>query len=92
MEKLLDLSVEQYRGIFVLAITIIILGVQSLLTKYKRLQRQQKRRDYYRNVYLKSDAWRRKRFVVLSRDNWLCVYCGAKASQVHHKRYARNHW
>lgn len=47
------------------------------------------RREYYRNVYLNSDAWKRKRFVVLRRDNWRCVYCGAKATQVHHKRYAK---
>ena len=47
------------------------------------------RREYYRNVYLKSDAWRRKRYVVLRRDNWRCVYCGAKATQVHHTRYAK---
>jgi 5-methylcytosine-specific restriction endonuclease McrA len=48
------------------------------------------RRDYYRDVYLKSDAWQRKRYVVLKRDNWRCVYCGAPADQVHHKRYADN--
>ena len=48
------------------------------------------RRDYYRNEYLKSDAWQRKRYVVLKRDNWSCVYCGAPASQVHHKKYAKN--
>ena len=48
------------------------------------------RRDYYHNNYLKSDAWRRKRFVVLRRDNYRCVYCGDKATQVHHTRYARN--
>ncbi len=47
------------------------------------------RRDYYRDVYLKSDAWKRKRYVVLKRDNWTCVYCGARATQVHHKKYAR---
>ena len=47
------------------------------------------RRDYYRNVYLKSDAWQRKRYVVLKRDNWRCVYCGEKATQVHHKKYAK---
>jgi hypothetical protein len=47
------------------------------------------RRDYYRDVYLKSDAWQRKRYVVLKRDNWTCVYCGARATQVHHKKYAR---
>ena len=39
--------------------------------------------------YLKSDAWKRKRYVVLKRDNWKCQYCGAKATQVHHKRYAK---
>ncbi|MEN0007988.1 HNH endonuclease [Flavobacterium nitrogenifigens] len=47
------------------------------------------RRDYYRNVYLKSEAWQRKRYVVMKRDNWRCVYCGEKATQVHHKRYAK---
>ncbi len=49
----------------------------------------ERRRDYYRNEYLKSDAWQRKRYVVLRRDNWRCVYCNAPATQVHHKRYAR---
>ncbi|NJO87799.1 MAG: hypothetical protein HC831_01715 [Chloroflexia bacterium] len=50
---------------------------------------RKKRRDYYRNVYLKSDDWQRKRYVVLKRDNWQGVYCGARATQVHHKRYAK---
>jgi hypothetical protein len=49
----------------------------------------ERRRDYYREEYLKSDAWNRKRYVVLRRDNWRCVYCGAPATQVHHKRYAK---
>ncbi|HSV76569.1 MAG TPA: hypothetical protein VLH37_06005 [Bacteroidales bacterium] len=47
------------------------------------------RKNYYRNKYLKSDEWKRKRYVVFKRDNWKCVYCGAQATQVHHKRYAR---
>ena len=47
------------------------------------------RREYYRNVYLKSEAWKRKRYVVLKRDNWTCVYCGGRATQVHHTRYAK---
>lgn len=47
------------------------------------------RRNYYHNNYLKSDEWRRKRYVVLKRDNWRCVYCGAPATQVHHKKYAK---
>ena len=40
-------------------------------------------------AYLKSDAWKRKRYVVLKRDNWTCQSCGAKATQVHHKKYAK---
>jgi 5-methylcytosine-specific restriction endonuclease McrA len=48
-----------------------------------------RRRDYYRNVYLKSNEWRRKRHVVLKRDKWLCVRCGAPATEVHHLRYAK---
>ena len=47
------------------------------------------RKKYYNEVYLKSDDWKRKRYVVLKRDNWLCVYCGEKATQVHHKKYAK---
>ena len=39
--------------------------------------------------YLKSDAWKRKRYVVLRRDNWTCQICGAKATEVHHKKYAK---
>jgi len=48
----------------------------------------ERRRDYYRNVYLQSDEWKRKRFMVLKRDNWRCIHCGAPANQVHHTRYA----
>ena len=80
--------------VIVLLIAVVIaLWFKSLPIKYKR----QRRKEYYAE-YLKSDAWRRKRFVVLRRDNWTCQYCGAKATEVHHKRYARNigrepiHW
>ena len=46
------------------------------------------RTNEYRE-YLKTDAWQRKRYVVLKRDNWICQYCGVPATQVHHKRYAK---
>ena len=68
------------------------------LAVWIRYLKRKKRRDYYRNDYLKSDAWQRKRYIVLKRDNWRCVYCGARATQVHHLRYAKNigretiHW
>lgn len=71
-------------------IPLIALGVLLwLIDRWQFNRKRKKRRDYYRNVYLKSDAWRRKRYVVLKRDKWKCVYCGEKATQVHHKRYAK---
>jgi hypothetical protein len=72
--------------IFLLILAVIIIAFKSWMFEKNR----QHRRDYYRNVYLKSEAWKRKRHVVLKRDNWRCVYCGARATQVHHKKYARN--
>lgn len=71
-----------------LILIIVIIGfflIKYLIFEIKR----KRRRDYYRNVYLKSEEWNRKRYVVLKRDNWKCVYCGEKATQVHHKKYAR---
>lgn len=69
---------------------IIIIGVVAWLFKRWTFNiKRKRRRDYYRNVYLKSDVWKRKRYVVLKRDNWRCVYCGARATQVHHKKYAK---
>jgi len=41
---------------------------KSLMFEFERKDR----RDYYRKEYLKSDAWKRKRYVVLRRDNWRC--------------------
>lgn len=31
---------------------------------------------------IQSEAWQRKRYVVLKRDNWTCVYCGNGATHV----------
>lgn len=70
---------------------VIILAVIAiwLFKRWLWNIKRERRRDYYRNDYLKSDAWQRKRYVVLKRDNWTCVYCGARATQVHHKKYAK---
>jgi uncharacterized protein YraI len=68
------------------------LGAALILVMIKRWRfniRRQHRRDYYRNVYLKSEEWHRKRYFVLERDNWTCVHCGGKATEVHHNRYSR---
>src|SRR6195952_3322852 len=71
-------------------VVLIIVFAAVFVFKHLLFEAERKRRrHYYNNVYLKSDAWQRKRYVVLKRDNWRCVYCGARATQVHHKRYAK---
>jgi hypothetical protein len=72
----------------IVILLLIIFGLWKLQNWIFEVQRKQ-RSDYYNNVYLKSEAWQRKRYVVMKRDNWHCVYCGAKATEVHHKRYAK---
>lgn len=74
-----------YEGIIILIVIIVVFLFNRWLRNINRIHR----RDYYRNVYLKSDAWKRKRYVVMKRDNWKCVYCGKRATEVHHKRYAK---
>lgn len=68
---------------------ILILGILAF-ERWKYNVKRIRRRSFYREQYLKSDAWKRKRYFVLKRDKWRCVYCGATATQVHHNRYARN--
>ena len=70
-------------------IVVIIFVVLLVLSRWSLYIKRARRRNYYRNEYLKSDDWKRKRYVVLKRDNWHCVYCGAPATQVHHKKYAK---
>jgi 5-methylcytosine-specific restriction endonuclease McrA len=70
-------------------IILIAIGLYIFLGKYNYKIRRQNRREYYNEEYLKSDAWKRKRYVVFKRDNWTCVYCGKPATQVHHKKYAK---
>jgi 5-methylcytosine-specific restriction endonuclease McrA len=68
---------------------VIFFVVVILFNRWAFKKRRECRRSFYHNEYLKSDDWKRKRHVVLKRDNWRCVYCGAPATQVHHKKYAR---
>ena len=51
-------------------------------------KKAERKKEYHE--YLKSDAWKRKRYVVLKRDAWTCQQCGAKATDVHHKKYAKH--
>jgi len=74
-------------GIILILAVAILLKV-SVETGLKSREREQ-RRTFYRDEYLKSDDWKRKRALVLKRDGYRCVYCGIRAEQVHHKRYAR---
>ena len=70
-------------------ITLVLIGAVFFVRAIVRSQKRKARTERYHN-YLKSDEWQRKRFVVLKRDNFRCVYCGKKATQVHHKKYAKH--
>jgi len=74
---------------FSILLLLILAIVIPAIKRWEFETKRKRRRDYYRNEYLNSDAWKRKRYVVLKRDNRRCVYCGAHATQVHHKKYAR---
>ena len=74
-----------YQALLLLIIVVVGFVLKQIIFEVRRKHR----RDYYRDEYLKSDAWKRKRFVVLRRDNWRCKYCGGRATQVHHLRYAK---
>ena len=67
-----------------LALIIFIVVVSSNVRESNRIAR----RDRYRK-YLRTEAWQRKRYVVFKRDNWTCQECGAKATEVHHLKYAK---
>lgn len=67
-------------------VIVLFIGLAIWWNNFKRKMR----RDYYHNDYLQSEAWQRKRYLVLKRDNWRCVYCGKRATQVHHLKYAKN--
>ena len=77
----------QSLGTLILVI-ILVVGVFMLKRLVFNVKRKQ-RRYYYRRNYLQSDDWQRKRYVVLKRDNWRCVYCGTRATEVHHLKYAK---
>ena len=62
---------------------------KALFGKYLRVRVLSTNRTQRYREYLKSDAWKRTRYVVLRRDNWTCQLCGAKATEVHHKKYAK---
>ena len=63
-------------------------GIKVAVDLWIRDKRRERRRTYYREDYLKSDNWKRKRALVLKRDRYKCGFCGSRATQVHHKRYA----
>ena len=76
-------------GLFFFILVLVIGFFVFLIVLIGRSRRGgMSRKEYYRE-YLKSDEWKRKRYVVLKRDNWTCKYCGAKATQVHHLKYAK---
>ncbi len=77
---------REYTWLFILI--GILAGLNIVVKQWVRDKKREKRRTYYRDTYLNSDDWKRKRALVLKRDRYRCVYCGTRATQVHHKQYA----
>jgi 5-methylcytosine-specific restriction endonuclease McrA len=67
----------------------ILAGIKIVLDQWVFDKKRERRRNFYRDIYLASDDWKRKRALVLKRDSYRCVFCGGHATQVHHKKYAR---
>jgi 5-methylcytosine-specific restriction endonuclease McrA len=68
---------------------VIILGLKWIVDDLVFEKKREKRKQHYQKDVLTSDLWQRKRALVLKRDGYRCVYCGTRATQVHHKKYAR---
>jgi hypothetical protein len=71
---------------------VLLVGLVLLLTiatgKWVKSRKRKQRLASGRDAYRKSDEWQRKRTLVLKRDKYHCVYCGARASRIHQKHYA----
>jgi 5-methylcytosine-specific restriction endonuclease McrA len=76
-----------YKVLLIIGVLIVLILLRWLLDK----KGHERRTHYYRNEYLLSEEWKRKRYLVLKRDNWRCVYCGQPATQVHHLKYSKRH-
>ncbi len=66
----------------------VLAGIKMAVDLWIRDKKREQRKKYYREDYLTSDNWKRKRALVLKRDRYRCVFCGSRATQVHHKKYA----
>ncbi len=78
-----------YELVWYVVAMAIITGLFGILSSLIFEKKRKARKKYYNEDYLQSDAWKRKRAMVLKRDHWRCAYCDSKATDVHHKRYAR---
>jgi hypothetical protein len=63
---------EYFIGLFILI--GILTGLNIVVNQWVFDKRREKRRTYYRDTYLSSDAWKRKRALVLKRDSYRCVH------------------
>lgn len=80
---------DSFITLFTFLVAFLVFVLSSKWRKHIFEEKRKARRNYYRNEYLRSKEWQRKRYVVLKRDNWTCVSCGMPATEVHHKRYAK---
>ena len=75
--------------IWIFVLLGVLIGLKLVLDEWVFKKGRERRKQHYLQNVLTSDLWQRKRWLVLKRDGNRCVHCGAKATEVHHKKYAR---
>jgi hypothetical protein len=68
-------TIKSPENVKIVLLLFVLFGAAIFKWLWFEMKRRH-RRDYYRNNYLNSEAWQRKRMLVFKRDNWRCVYCG----------------
>lgn len=71
------------------AILLVMGIVRAIADLFFFEKKRRRRKKHYQENVLTSGLWKRKRSLVLKRDGRRCVYCGQRATQVHHKQYAK---
>lgn len=57
------------------------------LNKYSKISKRERRKNY--DSYLKSNRWREFKKLIIDKRGEMCEKCGVKATDLHHKTYAR---
>lgn len=84
-----------YGFIGFIIVMLLIIWNEKRVVKSKKpptIAYEQRGKDWYYNIYLKSEHWKQRRLKALKQANYTCSCCGVNNNlQVHHLTYA-NVW